>query len=350
MEAAPETARERRETAARFARVERWAEDSGNAALMGRELPPDEVLACRPADLLRGPGELQQGRAGGRDGRAARPRVPGPGCSGKDSRPRAATPAAAAAGGSTAAATAPSARRRSVGTAGRSSRPARARRAAPGGGAGGFAGRVTLTVPLGTAAGLADRPGELGGHGPVDPWLARDLVDAAARQPEDDVVRDGHRPARPRRRARLRPARTQEPRETRRPGTAGTGNRDGAGFRFTPASRDGPPGGYGTWRLRVTGRRAGPDRRDRLPRPPTRASTGTRPGATTPGPGSGTCPRSGTRPAPARCAGGPPPSATSSTTCRTRRAAGRACATAGPKCRHDHRLKHVTDDEYRLAK
>jgi hypothetical protein len=53
-----------------------------------------------------------------------------------------------------------------------------------GGAAGGFAGRVTLTVPLGTAAGRADRPGELAGHGPVDPWLARDLVTAAARNPK----------------------------------------------------------------------------------------------------------------------------------------------------------------------
>ena len=54
MEVAPEKARERREKAARTARVERWAEDSGNAALMGRELPPDEVLAARSADQLRG--------------------------------------------------------------------------------------------------------------------------------------------------------------------------------------------------------------------------------------------------------------------------------------------------------
>ena len=46
MEVAPEKAQERREAAARDARVERWAEDSGNAALMGRELPPDEVLAA----------------------------------------------------------------------------------------------------------------------------------------------------------------------------------------------------------------------------------------------------------------------------------------------------------------
>ena len=46
MEVAPEKARERREAAAKDARVERWAEDSGNAALMGCELPPDEVLAA----------------------------------------------------------------------------------------------------------------------------------------------------------------------------------------------------------------------------------------------------------------------------------------------------------------
>src|SRR6185369_2289732 len=46
MEVAPEKAKERREQAARDARVERWIEDSGNAALMGCELPPDEVLAA----------------------------------------------------------------------------------------------------------------------------------------------------------------------------------------------------------------------------------------------------------------------------------------------------------------
>src|SRR6266566_2898649 len=46
LEVAPKTAKQRRQTAAKAARVERWAEDSGNAALMGRELPPDEVLAC----------------------------------------------------------------------------------------------------------------------------------------------------------------------------------------------------------------------------------------------------------------------------------------------------------------
>ena len=118
-----------------------------------------------------------------------------------------------------------------------------------GGAAGGFAGRVTLTVPLGTAAGLADRPGELSGHGPVDPWLARDLAAAAARNPTTTwcvTVTDehghavGHGCARP------------EPKSHRK--RAGPGP---PGFSFTPASRDGPPGGYGTWRLRVPG--GGPD-------------------------------------------------------------------------------------------
>src|SRR5690349_22470253 len=89
---------------------------------------------------------------------------------GKDSRPRpgrdgTAAPAAGTAGGADQA-------------GGGAQQPPGA---GPAGGAGGgFAGRVTLTVPLGTAAGLADRPGELAGHGPVDPWLARDLVNAAA--------------------------------------------------------------------------------------------------------------------------------------------------------------------------
>src|SRR6185312_13098475 len=45
MEVAPEKAKKRREVAAKFARVERWAEDSGNAAVAGRELPPDEGFA-----------------------------------------------------------------------------------------------------------------------------------------------------------------------------------------------------------------------------------------------------------------------------------------------------------------
>ena len=46
MQVAPDKARKRREQAAREARLERWAEASGNAGLAGRELPPAQVLAA----------------------------------------------------------------------------------------------------------------------------------------------------------------------------------------------------------------------------------------------------------------------------------------------------------------
>jgi hypothetical protein len=116
----------------------------------------------------------------------------------------------------------------------------------------GFAGRVTLTVPLATLAGLADRPGELGSLGPVDPWLARDLAAAAARNPKTTwclTVTDSQGHAVAHGCARPEP----KSRGTR----AGPGPPGGTGFSFTPAGRDGPPGGYGTWRLRTPG--PGPD-------------------------------------------------------------------------------------------
>src|ERR1700683_1950729 len=46
MQVAPEKAKKRREEAAKEARLERWAEASGNAGLAGRELPPAQVLAA----------------------------------------------------------------------------------------------------------------------------------------------------------------------------------------------------------------------------------------------------------------------------------------------------------------
>jgi hypothetical protein len=211
LEAAPKKAKQRRETAAKFARVERWLEDSGNAALMGRELPPDEVLAIDDR-ITAWANELRDaGLDGGMDELRARAYLDL--LLGKDSRPGTSQP----------------------GTSG----PAPS----------GFAGRVMLTVPLATLAGLVDRPGELAGLGPVDPWLACDLATAAARNPKTTwcvTVTDeqghavGHGCARP------------EPKSHRN--RAGPGP---PGFTFTPASRDGPPGGHGTWRLRTPG--PGPD-------------------------------------------------------------------------------------------
>ena len=216
MEAAPDKARKRRETAARFARVERWAEDSGNAALAGRELPPDQVLAVDDR-ITWWAGELRTaGLDGGTDEIRARAYLDL--LLGTDSRP----------GGS---------------------RPAGSRAGQPGAIPAGFASRVTLTVPLVTLAGLAGRPGELSGLGPVDPWLARDLAAAAAANPKTTwclTVTDnqGHALAH----------------GCARPETKTHRQRDGPGppgFAFSPASRDGPPGGYGTWRLRTPG--DGPD-------------------------------------------------------------------------------------------
>jgi hypothetical protein len=66
--------------------VERWAEDSGNAALMGRELPPDEVLACDQR-IRSWAGELRKaGLEGGMDELRARAFLDL--VLGKDSRPR----------------------------------------------------------------------------------------------------------------------------------------------------------------------------------------------------------------------------------------------------------------------
>jgi len=219
MEVAPEKAKERREAAAKDARVERWAEDSGNAALMGCELPPDEVLAADQRITAWARELKKAGLDGGMDVLRARAFLDL--LLGKDSRPR---------------------RDASGGADG----------TGPAHGAAGFAGRVTLTAPLVTLTRLAGRPGDLAGLGPVDPWLTRDLATAAAQNPKTTwcvTVTDneghaiGHGCARP------------EPRTRRH--RAGPGPPGGTGFSFTPASRDGPPGGYGTWRLRTPG--DGPD-------------------------------------------------------------------------------------------
>jgi hypothetical protein len=242
MEVAPEKAKERREAAAKDARVERWAEDSGNAALMGCELPPDEVLAADQRITAWAKELRTAGLEGDMDQLRARAFLDL--LLGKDSRPRQDAsgedstgpgPDGPGSGGS------------GPGGPGTSPSPA-----GPAHGAAGFAGRVALTVPLATVTGLADWPGELAGIGPVDPWLARDLARSAACNPKTTwcvTVTDkdghavGHGCARP------------EPRNHRK--RAGPGPPGETGFDFSPASRDGPPGRYGTWRLRTPG--PGPD-------------------------------------------------------------------------------------------
>jgi hypothetical protein len=231
MEAAPGKARKRRETAARFARVERWAENSGNAALAGRELGPAQALAADDRITAWARELKAAGLEGGMDELRARALLDL--LLGQDSRPRPVGNPQTVGG--------------QPGTPGQLGlAPGSLASPAPGG----FAARVTLTTPLATLTDLAGRPGELAGLGPVDPWLTRDLATAAAHNPKTTwcvTVTDekghavGHGCARP-----------EPKRHRKRVGPPG-----GAGFSFTPASRDGPPGGYGTWRLRIPG--PGPD-------------------------------------------------------------------------------------------
>jgi hypothetical protein len=112
-----------------------------------------------------------------------------------------------------------------------------------------FAATINLTTPLATLLDLADRPGEIPGIGPIDPWLARDLAAAATQNPKTKwcvTVTDrqghaiGHGCARPERQ--------------KGPGPPG--------YTFTAADQHGPPGGYGTWLLRTPG--DGPDLRINL--------------------------------------------------------------------------------------
>ena len=198
----------------------------------------------------------------------------------------------------------------------------------------GFAGRVNLTVPAATLLGRADRPGEIAGIGPVDPWLARDLAAAAAAHPKTTwcvTVTDQHGHAVGHGCARPEPSRRGK-QEGPGPPPGGTG------FGFTAASRDGPPGGYGSWRLRTPG--GGPD-----------LIVGLDPITTDPcdhryqarGHDPGVRLRHLTQVRYATCTG--PGCRRPAGQCDFEHnvpyeAGGRSClCNGGPKCRHDHRLK-----------
>jgi hypothetical protein len=107
----------------------------------------------------------------------------------------------------------------------------------------GLPARSNLTIPLSTLLGLADRPGEGHGLGPLDPALARDLAAAASRSPHSEwcvTVTDangvaiGHGCAKPAR--------------TRRAKSPPLSDRNGP-WAFTARDDPGPPGGFGTWTL-----------------------------------------------------------------------------------------------------
>jgi len=138
----------------------------------------------------------------------------------------------------------------------------------------GLAARINLTVPLATLLGLADRPGEAGGFGPVDADLARAMAASAAIDPATTwclTITDpgGHptahgcaRRAKPRGKASPDSGPTgPASQRTGPPGRPGT-EPPGAGWTAAPGrsgnsprgrpghSGASPPGEYGTWRLR----------------------------------------------------------------------------------------------------
>jgi hypothetical protein len=330
MRVAPEKARKRREAAAKDARVERWTEDSGNAALMGCELPPAEVLAADQRITAWAKELRAAGLEGDMDQLRARAYLDL--LLGKDSRPRR---SATSGGDGDAGPDSPDNGQGGGSDPAGPDQPGEPSSAGPADGPApaGFAGRVTVTVPLTTLAGLADRPGELAGLGPVDPWLARDLATAAARNPKSTwcvTVTDekghavGHGCARP------------EPKS--RGKRAGPGPPDGAGFSFTPDGRDGPPDGYGTWRLRTPG--GGPDLIITVD-PLTTDPCGHRHEAKGHDPGVKLRHLSQVRHATCTSPICRRPAAQADFEHNTPyEAGGRTClCNGGPKCRHDHRLK-----------
>jgi hypothetical protein len=195
----PDAACKRKETARQDAHVRRFRENSGNAGMVARELPPDEVLASwqhveqRALDLRAAglPGTLQELRVRAyldllqeRDTctiLAATP--PGdPGGHGDPGSPGGNGPSGNGPSGNGPGGNGPG-----------GNGPGRGPAASPAGSGGNghapqnpgpaVAALVNLTVPLSTVHGDADTPGEVTGYGILDADSARDLAAAAARHP-----------------------------------------------------------------------------------------------------------------------------------------------------------------------
>jgi hypothetical protein len=271
----PDSATRRRQDAERTrSRVEMFREQSGAAALAGRELPTDQALAaqasvCARATEYQGSGAFPDGTRMDQyrvaayldllNGVTAAERVtigllPGA-CPVED--PSAGGPAA---GGGANSATDPE--------------PGAGQPAAS---AVSPARLADLVLPLATLLGLADRPGEGYGLGPLDPDLCRSLALAAAGSPDSrlcvtvtdpDGIAIGHGCARAVGRGN-RQAHAEPPRLSPSPGiaalpsrvnltitarrltelTATTGPPGQVAWGFTRDTDPGPPGGYGNWAL-----------------------------------------------------------------------------------------------------
>jgi hypothetical protein len=206
----PDAARRRKEDAAKHeAQVRKFREESGNAGMIARELPCDEVLASwqhvdqRAHDLRAAgmPGSLRELRIRAyldllqeRDSRLA-PGVPDPGQAGRPAGPDGGDPPGGTGGpggpvgphdsdggpgsgpdGGPGGTSGPG-----TGPQGGPASPARQARQDHGPA---VAALINLTVPLDTVLGRSATPGEAAGFGLLDPSDVRALVEAAARHPD----------------------------------------------------------------------------------------------------------------------------------------------------------------------
>ena len=174
----PAAARRRKERAAKDARIIRFQEYSGNGALCGRELPPDEVLASSQhidaiARALRDagvPGTLEQLRV-----RVyldlTQERDPFDRVTAAGADPSDAATAGRADPADDHADTVPDDREDAGSSAGA---PAKAPVKAV----------INLLVSAGTMLGWSPAPGEIGGFGMLDPQTTRDMIEAASAHPE----------------------------------------------------------------------------------------------------------------------------------------------------------------------
>jgi hypothetical protein len=214
----PEAAKKRKEAACGEAHVRRFQETSGNAGMVARELPSDEVLASwqhveqRALDLRAAgiPGTLQELRVRAyldllqeRDSRdvAADPppvgeklddspagpepdgslRGPEPRDSLADPEPDSGSDRPGESGGPSdpgRPGNSPGGPGRGPGGPGPGAAPGPSPTSRPS-----LAALVTITIPLATWQGRSEAPGEAGGFGPLDADDARDLAAAAARHP-----------------------------------------------------------------------------------------------------------------------------------------------------------------------
>jgi hypothetical protein len=151
----PAAARQRRQHAERDARVERWDEHAGTAALAGRDLPPAEVLAADHNLSAIARSLRRAGADGTMDQLRAKVYL-------------------ALLSGQSPASLYPAASAYSPRDAGPG--PNQGSGANPG-------GSVNLTMPLATWLGLAELPGVAAGYGPVDAGASRQLASLLAGQP-----------------------------------------------------------------------------------------------------------------------------------------------------------------------